>query len=292
MRASWGGVRAGKPSNDNDVALMPRIDKALTAQPFLASRRLTAMRRAEGVRVKPKRIQRLMALMGSAALRPKRNTRKPAPGHKIYPNRLRDVTIERVNHVWAAAITYIQIGRGFLYPAPSSTGRAAPSWRGGCRTRAMSRCFAWRRSKTLWPSPASRRFQQKNATPCCANTDPGSQFPSAAFAGAVTAGVEISTDSRGGWRDNVLIERLWLSLKYANIYIKGYADGCEAEAGIADGIAFYNGPRPHRALAMRPPLAVGREGAERAYTVDIIDNALALLPCPQPKQRTQARAAG
>ena len=28
--------------------------------------------------------------------------------------------------------------------------------------------------------------------------------------------------------DNVLIERLWRSLKYEDVYLKGYADGCEA----------------------------------------------------------------
>jgi putative transposase len=65
--------------------------------------------------VNRKRVQRLMRLMGIAALGPKPRTSKPAPGHRIYPYLLRDVTIERANHVWAADITYIPIGRGFLY---------------------------------------------------------------------------------------------------------------------------------------------------------------------------------
>jgi hypothetical protein len=33
--------------------------------------------------------------------------------------------------------------------------------------------------------------------------------------------------------DNVFIERLWRSLKHEDIYLKGYADGREAKAGIA-----------------------------------------------------------
>jgi putative transposase len=48
--------------------------------------------------------------------------------------------------------------------------------------------------------------------------------------------------------DNVFIERLWRSLKYEDIYLKGYADGREARAGIGVWIAFYNGSRPHQAL--------------------------------------------
>ena len=32
-------------------------------------------------------------------------------------------------------------------------------------------------------------------------------------------------DGRGRWMDNVFIERLWRSLKYEEVYLKGYADG-------------------------------------------------------------------
>ena len=46
-----------------------------------------------------KRVQRLMRLMGIAALGPQPRTSKPAPGHRIDPYLLRDVTIERANHV-------------------------------------------------------------------------------------------------------------------------------------------------------------------------------------------------
>ena len=73
------------------------------------------MLRTEGVNVNRKRVRRLMRLMGVAALGPKPRTSKRAPGHKIYPYLLRDLTIERANHVWAADIIYIPIGRGFLY---------------------------------------------------------------------------------------------------------------------------------------------------------------------------------
>ena len=71
------------------------------------------------------------------------------------------------------------------------------------------------------------------------NTDQGSQFTSAAFTGVLAAaGVRISMDGRGRWMDNVFIERLWRSLKYEDIYLKGYADGHEAKAGIGDGSTF------------------------------------------------------
>ena len=84
------------------------IDELFTAWPFLGSRRMTAMLRGEGVFVNRKRVQRLMRLMGIAALGSRPRTSKPAHGHKIYPYLLRNLTIECANHVWAADISVPQ----------------------------------------------------------------------------------------------------------------------------------------------------------------------------------------
>ena len=62
-----------------------------------------------------------------------------------------------------------------------------------------------------------------------------------------------------GWT-NVFIERLWRSLKYEDVHLKGYADGREARTGISAWISFYNGKRPHQALGHRTPMAVWRAG--------------------------------
>ena len=86
--ARSGVYRPRKPANDNDAALMRGIDELFTAWPFLGSRRMTAMLRG-GVFVNRKRVQRLMRLMGIAALGPRPRTSKPAHGHKIYPHLLR-----------------------------------------------------------------------------------------------------------------------------------------------------------------------------------------------------------
>jgi putative transposase len=66
------------------------------------------------------------------------------------------------------------------------------------------------------------------------------QFTSAAFTGVlIAAGIRISMDGRGRWMDNVFIERRWRSLKYEDVYLKGYVDGRDAKAGIAEWMAFY-----------------------------------------------------
>jgi putative transposase len=283
--ARSGVYRLPHRANDDDLLLMRRIDELFTCWPFLGSRRMTAMLRAEGIPINRKRVQRLMRQMGIAALGPKPRTSKPAPGHTIYPYLLRDLTIERPNQVWAADITYIPIGRGFLYLV------AVMDW----ASRAV---LAWRLSNTLDVSFCVSALEEALARfgrPEIFNTDQGSQFTSAAFTGVLaSAGIRISMDGRGRWMDNVFIERLWRSLKHEDVRLKGYADGLEAKAGIAEWIRFYNTGRPHQALNNRTPMAVWRDGmtgalGERAVDMTLrLDNARALPTYPQPQQQQAA----
>jgi putative transposase len=234
--ARSGVYRPPPPANDNDLALMRRLDQLFTAWPFLGSRRMAAMLRTEGGAINRKRVRRLMRKMGIAALGPKPRTSKPAPGHKIFPYLLRGLAIERPNQVWCADITYIPIGRGFLYLV------AIMDW----ASRAV---LSWRLSNTMDVSFCVSALEEALARfgiPDIFNTDQGSQFTSLAFTSALAAaGVRISMDGRGRWMDNVFIERLWRSLKHEDIYLKGYADGREAKPGIASWIAFYNRASQH-----------------------------------------------
>ena len=280
--ARSGVYRMPAPANDADLSLMRRIDELFTAWPFLGSRRMKAMLRAEGWSINRKRVQRLMRRLGIAALGPKPRTTKPAPGHKIFPYLLRNLAIDRPNQVWAADITYIPIGRGFLYLV------AVMDW----ASRAV---LAWRLSNTMDVSFCVAALEEALARfggPDIFNTDQGSQFTSAAFTGLLAAaGIRISMDGRGRWMDNVFIERLWHSLKYEDIYLKGYADGRDARSGIGAWFEFYNNHRPHQALENRTPMAVWRAGVAIALgntTVDMplrLDNAGALPTCPQPPQQ-------
>jgi putative transposase len=47
------------------------------------------------------------------------------------------------------------------------------------------------------------------------NTGQGSQFTSDAFTGILLEqGIQISRDGKGRYTDNILVERLWRSIKY------------------------------------------------------------------------------
>lgn len=266
--ARSGVYRPARIANDDELAIMRRLDELFLAWPFFGSRRMTAMLRADGWIINRKRVRRLMRVMGLRALGPKPNTSKPAPGHKIYPYLLRDLVIDRPNQVWCADITYIPMGRGFLYLV------AIMDW----ASRAV---LAWRLSNTLDADFCVRALEEAMARfgrPEIFNSDQGSQFTSTAFTAVLQrAEVRISMDGRGRWLDNVFIERLWRSLKYEEVYLKGYADAREARAGISSWFSFYNGSRPHQALADRTPMTVWRAG----MTGRLPDNAVDMtLPPP------------
>jgi putative transposase len=280
--ARSGFYRPSKAANDDDLAVMHRLDELFLAHPFLGSRRMAAMLRAEGRPINRKRVQRLMRLMGIVALGPKPRTSRPAPGHKIYPYLLRDMTIDRANQVWAADITYIPMARGFLYLV------AIIDW----ASRAV---LAWRLSNSMDVSFCLDALDEALARfgkPEIFNTDQGSQFTSTAFTGRLdAAGIRISMDGRGRWLDNVFIERVWRSMKYEEVHLKAYADGGEARAGISAWMTFYNMKRPHQALDNRAPMAMWRAsmtGALPGNAVDMtlrLDDANASPTCPQRQQQ-------
>ena len=180
---------------------------------------------------------------------------------------MRDLAIDRPNQVWAADITYIPIGRGFLYLV------AIIDW----ASRAV---LAWRLSNTIDAAFCVEALEEALARfgkPEIFNTDQGAQFTSAAFTDQLAdAGVGISMDGRGRFMDNVFIERLWRSLKYEEVHLKAYADGREARAGIAAWIAFYNFRRPHQAMDDQTPMAVWRDGISGALADNAVDMTLRL----------------
>ena len=69
-------------------------------------------------------------------------------------------------------------------------------------------------------------------------------------------GIAISMDGKGRAMDNIMIERLWRSLKYEDVYPKDYETVEELIEGLRAYIEFYNNERPHDSLGNRTPSEV------------------------------------
>jgi putative transposase len=117
--------------------------------------------------------------------------------------------------------------------------------------------LSWRLSNTLEADfcvAALREALARFGAPENFNTDQGCQFTSLEFTEVLQeAGVKISMDSKGRWMDNIMIERLWRSLKYESVYLHAFETGSEAKAGIGKWITFYNEQRPHSRLDDQTP---------------------------------------
>lgn len=99
-----------------NLNLMNFIDEQYTRTPFYGVEKMTAWLIRQGFEVNPKRVRRLMRLLGLEAIYPKQNLSIASAEHKKYPYLLRDVLVERPDQVWSTDITYIKMAQGFLVP--------------------------------------------------------------------------------------------------------------------------------------------------------------------------------
>ena len=212
-----------RPECAEELEVLKQLDRIFTDHPIYGSRRLQVALLREGISIGRRRVRRLMRKLGLWAVRPKRNTSKRHPEHKVYPYLLRGKTIDQANQVWAADVTYIPMQQGFLYLV------AIIDW-------ATRRVLSWRLSNTLTAgfcvealSEALARFGK----PSIFNTDQGAQFTSDAFTTMLRDhGIEISMDGRGRCHDNIFVERLWWTVKHEWVYLRPAANGIERSAAL------------------------------------------------------------
>lgn len=117
--------------------------------------------------------------------------------------------------------------------------------------------LAWRVSISLDVSFCIEALEEALARygkPEIFNTDQGNQFTSLAFTSVLhREEIKISMDGRGAWRDNVVVERLWRTVKYEEVYLRAYGAVSEARASIGRCFEFYNTRRPHSSLGANTP---------------------------------------
>jgi len=243
-RSSW--YYQPGPTSALTQELLDRLDEQYTRTPFYGVRRMTAVLRQAGYAVNPKRVRRLLRLLGLEAIYPKPRTSTPAPGHRIYPYLLRGVPITHADQVWSSDITYVRLAQGWVYLV------AVLDW--------YSRyVLTWAVSNTLDSAFCVTALERAltQARPAIFNTDQGSQFTSQEFTGRLLAAdVRISMDGRGRALDNVFVEPLWRTVKYEEVYLKSYATVPEAIQSLREYFRFYNEERVHQALGYQTPATV------------------------------------
>jgi len=245
-RASFYRNSSHEESSEN-LKLMGLIDEEYTRHPFYGTRKMPVFLQRLGYAFNRKRVQRLMRKMGLESIAPKPGTSRRALGHKIYPYLLRGLTINHPNQVWCSDITYIGLIGGFVYLT------VVMDW--------YSRfVLSWEVSVTMDESFCVSSLEtalRLYGIPEVFNTDQGSQYTGKAFTGVLNEHcIRISMDGKGRAMDNIMVERLWRSVKYEEVYTKEYASVTELVQALKEYFCFYNNERPHQSLGDKTPVEV------------------------------------
>lgn len=223
---------------------MHAVDELYTQHPFYGTRKMVAHLKRLGMHVNRKRIQRIYNTMGIEALYAKPKTSQSHPEHKVYPYLLKGLSIDKPHLVYATDITYIRLLTGFIYLV------AIMDW----HSRYI---ITWALSNSLDADFCVETLQnllQQGYRCQIFNSDQGSQFTSLAFTHVLLQhGIQISMDGRGRCYDNIMVERLWRSIKYECVYLRELQTIQQAREAIDEYILFYNQERPHQSLNYKTP---------------------------------------
>ena len=232
-----------KGESPENLKMMQIMDKHAIDHPAEGVNSMVFMLRRKGYGVNPKRVRRLLRLMGHHAIYPKKNLSKLGQAKYIRPYLLRNVAITRANQAWSVDITYIPMQRGFMY------------------------CFAvmdiysrkilgWSISNSLeakWCVEVLEDAVRRHGKPDIVNSDQGSQFTSALWTHTLEdLKIKISMDGKGRAIDNRWIERFWRTLKHKYIYLNPPANGIELYEGVRDYIKYYNEEKVHHTFKEVP----------------------------------------
>lgn len=235
------------PETALNLKLMELIDKKYMERPHFGTRNMTLYLRENSFLVNRKRVQGLYRKMGIEAQYPKPRF-QASEDHLKHPYLLKNLEISAVNQVWGSDITYIPTCDGYLYLVAVLD--------------LYSRyVVSWRLSNSLETEFCLEALDEalKFGKPEIFNTDKGVQFTAKRFTGCLQKnGIQISMNGKGRCWDNIFVERLWRTIKYEEVYLKGYESGEEAFHNLDSYMTYYNEERRHGSLKNKTPAEVFR----------------------------------
>jgi len=184
---------------------MARIDAIYLEDPTAGSRRMVQYLARDGIPISRDRVRNFMRQMGLRAIYQKPRTTVPGEPSERFPCLVDVRAVTAPDQVWATDITYIPLRKGFLYLVAivDLFSRHVLSWK---LSNSLDNEFCL---EALEMALASGRKPQ------IFHSDQGCQFTSSAFVQRLKAeDIKISWSGRGRCFDNILVERLWRTVKY------------------------------------------------------------------------------
>lgn len=231
--------------------------------PTYGYRRMTVELQRSGWVVNRKRVARMMAELG---LQAKKNSKRikttdSRHGGPRFPNLVLDRQIERPDEVWVADITYVTLGRGYVYLAVVMD----------VYTRGIR---GWHLSRHLDQGLALAALERAlmHGRPEIHHSDQGVQYAAEAYVQRLQEqGVQVSMSRRGAAWQNGYAERLMRTIKEEEVYLSEYRDYADAQRQLGRFLDdVYMRKRIHSSLGYLTPAEFAEQWQQARMTAEVI----------------------
>lgn len=233
--------------NPEDARVIEAIEKLLMRWPFYGYRRVTEQLKREDWEIGETRVRRLLKEIDHSCEVGKVRVTTTNSQHNLprYPNLIKGLDITTINQVWVSDITYIRLGRRFIYLA-----LIIDAFTRGLR--------GWSLGRTLEKSLTIDALQMaldRHPAPYIHHSDQGGQYAATDYTDLLkNEDVQISMSAVGQPTENALAERFIRTVKEEHVDYTEYTDFNDAFEQLAYWLEVeYMTERIHSALDYLTP---------------------------------------
>jgi len=188
-----------------DAELKKAMEKIIMKRPYYGYRRILHEMQRKGHVVGETRIRRLLREMEHNCSMGRVSVSTTDSDHSMsrYPNLIKDLDIAHLNQVWVSDITYIRLGRQFIYLAVilDAYSRGVRGWQLGRSLEKALTIQALKKALTAYPPPDIH------------HSDQGVQYATPKYTTLFPETTKISMSNIGCPTENGIVERFFRTFK-------------------------------------------------------------------------------